>query len=56
MSLATLWSAIKKDLFSWFSIILENLPEPQILAREIAENLQAPLEMFSSIYEELEGK
>jgi hypothetical protein len=33
---------------------LENLPEPEVLAREIAENLQAALEMFSSIYEELE--
>ena len=33
---------------------LENLPEPEVLAREIADNLQAALEMFSSIYEELE--
>jgi type I restriction enzyme M protein len=35
---------------------LENLPEPEVLAREIADNLQAALEMFSSIYEELEEK
>ncbi len=33
---------------------LENLPQPEVLAREIADNLQAALEMFSSIYEELE--
>jgi type I restriction enzyme M protein len=33
---------------------LENLPEPDIIAREIADNLQAALEIFSSIYEELE--
>jgi len=30
-----------------------NLPDPDVLAREIAENLQAALEQFSSIYEEL---
>ncbi len=30
-----------------------NLPDPEVLAREIAENLQAALEQFSSIYEEL---
>jgi type I restriction enzyme M protein len=35
---------------------MENLPEPEVLAREIADNLQAALEMFSSIYEELERK
>lgn len=35
---------------------LENLPEPDIIAREIAENLQAALELFSGIYEELEKK
>jgi hypothetical protein len=33
---------------------LKNLPEPDIIAREIADNLQAALEMFSSIYEELD--
>ena len=32
----------------------ENLPNPDILAREIAENLQSALEQFSSIYEDLE--
>ena len=35
---------------------LENLPEPEVLAREIADNLQVALEMFSSIYEELEKR
>lgn len=34
----------------------ENLPPPDILAREIAENLQSALEQFSSIYEELENR
>lgn len=32
---------------------LENLPEPDVIAREIAENLQAALELFSGIYEGL---
>ena len=31
----------------------ENLPPPDILARDITENLQAALEQFSSIIEEL---
>ena len=31
----------------------ENLPSPDILAREIAENLESALEQFSSIYEDL---
>ncbi len=34
----------------------ENLPAPDILARDIAENLQSALEQFSSIYEELNNK
>jgi type I restriction enzyme M protein len=34
----------------------ENLPAPEILAQEIAENLQAALEQFNSIVEELEDK
>ena len=34
----------------------ENLPAPEILAAEIAENLQAALEQFNSIREELEEK
>lgn len=33
-----------------------NLPDPKVLARDIVENLEAALEQFSSIYEELEGK
>jgi len=33
----------------------ENLPAPELLAQEIAENLQAALEQFSSIYEDLEA-
>ena len=33
----------------------ENLPDPDVLAGRIVENLQAALEQFSSIYEELEG-
>ena len=32
----------------------ENLPSPDILAREIAENLESALEQFSSIHEDLE--
>ena len=34
----------------------ENLPDPDVLASEIAENLEAALEQFSSISEDLEGK
>jgi type I restriction enzyme M protein len=33
-----------------------NLPDPDVLAQEIVEDLQAALEQFSSIYEELEGQ
>ena len=32
----------------------ENLPDPDILARDITENLRAALEQFSTIYQELE--
>jgi hypothetical protein len=35
------------------SLLLENLPPPDVLAREIVENLQAALEQFNSITEEL---
>ena len=31
----------------------DNLPEPDVLARDIAENLEAALEQFEEIYEEL---
>ena len=31
----------------------ENLPDPEVLAAEIVENLEAALEQFKSIYEEL---
>ena len=34
----------------------ENLPDPDILARDIAENLQSALEQFNGIYEELNNK
>lgn len=34
----------------------ENLPDPDILARDIAENLEAALQQFSSIYEDLESE
>jgi type I restriction enzyme M protein len=34
----------------------ENLPDPQVLAQDIMENLNSALEQFSSIYEELEEK
>jgi len=34
----------------------ENLPDPDILAHDIAENLQSALEQFSSIYEEINNK
>ena len=32
----------------------ENLPAPEVLAAEIAENLQSALEQFNSIRDELE--
>ena len=32
----------------------ENLPDPAILARDIAENLESALEQFKGIYEDLE--
>jgi len=34
----------------------ENLPAPDIIARDIAENLQAALEQFNNITEELNNK
>jgi type I restriction enzyme M protein len=34
----------------------ENLPDPDILARDIAENLQSALEQFNSIYGDLENR
>jgi len=34
----------------------ENLPDPDVLARDITENLEAALEQFSRIYEGLEGE
>jgi len=32
---------------------MENLPDPDVLAADIAENLEVALEQFSSIYEDL---
>ncbi len=32
----------------------ENLPDPEVLAREIADNLEAAMEQFSGIYQEFE--
>ncbi len=34
----------------------ENLPAPDLLAKDIAENLESALEQFGSIYEDLESK
>ncbi len=34
----------------------ENLPDPEIIAQDIAENLQAALEQFSSIYDDLQAE
>jgi len=34
----------------------ENIPEPDVIAKDIAENLEAALEQFSEIYEELAKK
>jgi hypothetical protein len=34
----------------------ENLPDPESLAAEIVENLEAALEQFKSIYEEFADK
>jgi len=36
--------------------VLENLPPPEEIAAEIVKNLQAPLEEFTSIYEELKSE
>ena len=35
---------------------MENLPDPEVLAAEIVENLQAALEQFSGICEEVGGE
>lgn len=35
---------------------LENLPAPDTLAREIANNLESAFDQFNSIYEDLESK
>ena len=35
---------------------MENLPEPEILATEIAENLEAALEQFQGIVENLQAE
>ncbi len=35
---------------------MENLPDPDVLALEIAENLESALEQFRAIYEDLEEK
>ena len=32
----------------------ENLPEPEVIAQDIMENLEAALEQFRGIYEELQ--
>lgn len=34
----------------------ENLLPPELLAKEIAENLESALEQFSGIYEDLRGE
>ena len=34
---------------------MENLPDPDVLAAEIVENLQAALEQFEGIVEDLGG-
>jgi len=34
----------------------ENLPAPEIIAKEIVENLESALEQFTSIEEELSAK
>jgi type I restriction enzyme M protein len=33
----------------------ENLPAPEVLAQDITENLEAALEQFSSIHEDLQA-
>jgi type I restriction enzyme M protein len=35
---------------------MENLPDPDVLALEIAENLESALDQFRAIYEDFEGK
>jgi len=35
---------------------MENLPNPDVLALEIAENLESALDQFRAIYEDLEEK
>ncbi len=34
----------------------ENLPDPDVLARDIAVNLESALEQFKGIYEDMEEK
>jgi len=34
----------------------ENLQDPDLLARDISENLESALEQFSTIYEDLERR
>lgn len=53
------WDKVSLDIFWLKDESLEdteNLPPPDVLAGKIVENLQAALEQFSSIYEELEGE
>jgi type I restriction enzyme M protein len=35
---------------------MENLPEPDVIARDIVEELRAALEQFEGILEDLEGE
>ena len=48
-----MWTDAKKDKSLEES---ENLPEPDELAREIADDLEAALAQFRSIASELNGK
>ena len=51
--------AAKKE-YSWIKdkslADLDNLPDPDVLAREIVDNLEAGLASFKEILLELEGK
>jgi len=46
LQLNTLWVGDKSDEN------LENLPDPDVIAREISENLESALEQFRNIYED----
>lgn len=52
------WDKVSLDIFWLKDESLEdteNLPDPDVLAQDIVENLQSALDQFSGIYQNLEG-